>query len=472
MISLRARLVLWAVGVLAVTLLACGSLVYLTVRSALLDRVDAALAARAQSISLSIVVVAQPPYFLAESLDKTQRIFGSPDFALRVTDDAGRVLIRSASWALGDLRPPVHPLAPGQADPIAPLSASAANNTIRYYLTPLYAGRRLAGYLWVAQPLEAAQQTLSALSRGLFAVGALALCIAAAIMLGLVRRALGPVAAITRTARAIAVSRQPNQRVPYHGSPDEIGQLVATFNAMLSGLDEAQTAQKRFVADASHELRTPLTSILGSAEALARTPDAPAEDRAEALQDIITEARRLSRLVSGLLSLARADGGQQLTREDVDLPALVGEVARRAMAGRPGTAITVVVNQATHVQGDPDRLREVVVILLDNAVKYSPPATPITCTIDQADGYGRLRVRDEGMGISAADLPHIFERFYRAPSARRQDQGGAGLGLPIAAWIVQQHGGRIDAQAADGAGSLITVLLPLPGSLTETLSIS
>jgi signal transduction histidine kinase len=466
MISLRTRLALWSVGVLALALFVSGVLVYLTVQQALLEKVDATLAARAQSAGMYIVVAERPPYFVPENLAKTLANFASAGFALQVTDVDGRVLARSPGWGLGRLPGGAGPAAPAQGRAIAPISASGAGGAVRYYITPLYAGRNLAGFLSVAQSLDATRQTLDTLSRNLLLAGALALFLAAAIMLGLAQRALRPVAAITQTARAIAESRQLSQRVPYRGPPDEIGQLAATFNEMLASLDETQMAQKRFVADASHELRTPLTSILGNAEAMARAPDAPREERVEALMDVIAEARRLSRLVGGLLSLARADAGQELACENVRLDALAGEMAAQVRAAHPGAAVELSASGPVYVWGDADRLREVILILLDNAVKYSPTSAPVVCLdvdslVDAGEGHARLRVRDHGIGISAGELPHIFERFYRAPRARRHDPGGAGLGLSIASWIVEQHHGSVDVRSAEGEGTTITVLLPL-----------
>ena len=192
---------------------------------------------------------------------------------------------------------------------------------------------------------------------------------------------------------------------------------------------------------------------------LARVPDAPLEERAEVLADIIAEAQRLSRLVGGLLSLARADGGQMLADKDLWLDELASEVVARVAGAHREYSIELKADQPVCVRADPDLLSEVLLILLDNAIKYSRSYGSVLCTVAEVDGRARLTVQDWGIGISTDELPHIFERFYRAPRARRHDRGGAGLGLSIAGWIVQQHHGHIDVRSTEGEGTTITILL-------------
>jgi len=224
--------------------------------------------------------------------------------------------------------------------------------------------------------------------------------------------------------------------------------------------------QQDFVADASHELRTPLTLIRANAEMIARHPELPVSANADLLEDILAETDRLSRLVNDLLVLARADAGQEgLNIVDLALDDLVRETARQfaSLAEKRGLTLSVFANQPVKVRGDVAKLRQLLVILLDNAVKYTPAGGEITVRCQRSPSGGRLpvtlTVSDTGPGIAPEHLPHIFERFYRADKARTHD-GGAGLGLAIAHWIVTAHKGKIQATSTLGQGTTFTVQLP------------
>ncbi len=223
----------------------------------------------------------------------------------------------------------------------------------------------------------------------------------------------------------------------------------------------AMERQRRFTADASHELRTPLTLIRGNAELLARHPDRPIGEYGDVVQDIIAESDRLGRLVADLLTLARADEGRlQLALADVDLSAVAAALAREfePLATAKGLTLRAEITPGVHVRGDADRLRQLGVILLDNAVRYTQTGA---VTLRLTGGHGAiLSVSDTGPGIAPEHLPHIFERFYRADPARSSDQGGSGLGLAIARWIAEAHGGRIEVTSAPGRGSTFSVRLP------------
>jgi signal transduction histidine kinase len=219
------------------------------------------------------------------------------------------------------------------------------------------------------------------------------------------------------------------------------------------------------VADSSHELRTPLTTIRGNAELLLEFPDVTPDDRAAALLQIRREAERLSRLVHDLLTLARADARQPLARRPVALAPLLEDVVDQARRLTSGQALTVEIRRPATVVGDPDALRQVILILLDNAVKHTPAGGRITARLEADAGQVRLAVIDTGRGVAPRDLPHIFERFYRADPSRRA--GGAGLGLAIAKWIAEQHAGAITVHSVQGQGATFTVELPCPTAATR-----
>jgi signal transduction histidine kinase len=280
-------------------------------------------------------------------------------------------------------------------------------------------------------------------------------------------RALRPLDNMTETVEAIGSASDLGRRLPAVLAGDEVGRLTGAFNAMMGRLDEtygrlegALASQRRFVADASHELRTPLTSIRSNLGLLMGRADISAVDRREALQDMDAEAQRMSRLVADLLTLARADAGQQLEMATVDLPALCEEVRRQARRTYPDRTVELARRPVPPLKGNGDSLRQLLWILVDNAARHTRAGGRIAVSLVAAAGEVRLVVADDGDGIAASDRERIFERFYRADRAR--GVGGAGLGLSIARWIVLQHGGRIVAGPnPEGAGAAFTVELPL-----------
>jgi len=275
-------------------------------------------------------------------------------------------------------------------------------------------------------------------------------------------RALRPVAVMTQTARVIAASRGFARRLEDTGGKDELARLARTFNEMLGSLEESYRLQQRFVADAAHELRAPLTAILGNLDLISRTPEMTAEERTEALDYADSEARRLSRIVSELLILARADAGQTLARRPVELDRILLDALTDVRSVAKGRTIELLSFAPAVVHGDADRLKQLLVNLLDNAVKYSPSEPPITVNLTTIpDGEAVLIVRDGGPGIEPEDLPHVFDRFYRADLGRSRDPGGSGLGLAISRWIVEQHAGTITIESRAGFGTAVTVRLPL-----------
>lgn len=304
--------------------------------------------------------------------------------------------------------------------------------------------------------------------RTFLVIAAIVTLIAVAIVSWLVAgRAVRPLVTLAATTGAIGTTGDLSKRLAPSRSRDEVGRLTTSFNAMLERLQSSQAdlaaalaAQQRFVADASHELRTPLSTIRTNAEFLRERPDATAEDRAEAIADVVSEAQRMSGLVDGLLVLARADAGVAVQRRPVDLRAVAAEEARRFRP--PGRmrdeteAVQVTAHGAALVSGDPDALGRSIQVLLDNAFRHGKP--PVVIAITQQDRRIRLEVRDGGPGLPKGSEERIFERFYRADPARSGE--GTGLGLSIARAIVETHGGTIRAANADAGGAAVTIELP------------
>ena len=286
------------------------------------------------------------------------------------------------------------------------------------------------------------------------------------------RRALAPVAHITAAASEIS-SRNLSARVNVPESGDELSQLARTFNAMLDRIESSMKRISQFTADASHELRTPV-SIMRTRTELALRKERSVPEYQNTLRELHEDLVRTSDLVERLMLLARSDAGAELIKQE---SVALAEVAREALdhisplIERKGLTLRVAVpNDILWCEGDPQLLRQLFVILLDNAVKYTSAPGEIVISLELRDGRATYTVADTGVGIEASDLPHIFERFYRADKARSRASGGAGLGLAIARWIVEAHNGSIGAESTPGFGSTFRVHLPAsaPATSAET----
>jgi two-component system, OmpR family, sensor kinase len=281
----------------------------------------------------------------------------------------------------------------------------------------------------------------------------------------LARTSLRPIDRITQTAQAIGTERNFGRRVEYNGPDDEVGRLTRTFNTMLTELQSAYSqmedtllTQRRFVADASHELRTPLTTIRGNIGLLERDPPISNDDRIAVLADTVEECDRLIRLVNNLLVLARADSGLALRNEPVAIKPLIDDVCRQASLLADDRTIACNNRVEAFITGDRDALRQVLLILIDNAIKFTPPRGTVTITTAAVEHAITIAVRDTGSGIAAEVLPHIFERFYRVETSRTSK--GTGLGLSIAKNLIEAQGGQISVESEEGKGSVFILKLP------------
>jgi len=318
-------------------------------------------------------------------------------------------------------------------------------------------------------PTDQIVATLSLFRRYLLMFAPLLLLAAASGGYWLSRKALSPVDALTRTARGISGSNL-GERLEKLTTGDELQRLSDTLNEMLARIEGAFLRITQFTADASHELRTPISLIRTEAEIVLRKSRRDAEYR-EALRHILLEAERTSSLIEELLSLARADSGREsLHLAPVDLRAAMVETARewRQLLETRGLQFTEeFANCELPVLGDRSAMQRLLAILLDNAVKYTPPPGAIELRLEIRDESAVITVRDSGIGIAQADQRKIFERFYRVDKARSRELGGVGIGLAIAEWIVEQHRGSIALQSSIGNGSSFTVFFPLQSKLAS-----
>jgi signal transduction histidine kinase len=463
--SIRTRLTFWYTGLLAISLFIFGALIYSLLAGILTTIMDDRLARQAQDV-IGLIENEDDP--IAVALSGRVRlpaidVFASQYFIQIVQADGRPVQLSE------NLRGQHLPM-PGEAVDLIGVgrrhayTISAGGSRLRVVSVPFLVARRPVGAVVVAQSLADLDAALTVVRMALL-IGALtALLLAAAGGAILARAALRPIQAITATARQINQAQDLGQRIPIAVPNDELGRLTSTINDMLGRLETLFQAQQRLVADVSHELRTPLTTIQGNLDLLRRGAADDLITRGEALRTIGDQTTRMRRLINDLLLLAQADAGLKLRLQPVELDTLLLEVYREAqvMAQSQGVSVRLGAEDQALVQGDGDRLRQLLLNLVDNAIKYTSAGGQVTLGLSRSDGWAQVTVSDTGVGIAAEDLPHIFERFYRADRSRGRS-GGSGLGLSIAEWIAQAHGGRIQVTSQVGKGSTFTVWLPEAG---------
>ena len=462
MLPLRWRLTLTYTAVLAFTLIVLGGIVYAVLQGYLVREADRDL----RRLALEVAYRLDMPRGrgLRAAAFAHISVFASPGTYFQIVDDEGEVTARSSNLGTESL-----PVSPGTLELALKTggffqTVAVEGGRLRIYNYPLSVGGRQAGVLQVGRSLEAIMDMMSRLAHVMFLMSFVIVGLATGIGYSLAHLALLPVERLTRVANTISETQDLEQRVDYDGPPDEIGRLAATFNRMLEGLAAARrsltqsyTLQRQFVADVSHELRTPLTIIRGNLELLRQMEGAggPASD---ILADVTGEAERMSHLLNDLLTLARADAGQHIDKEPVELDEVVRDVARQAPLLGPTRFLTHDLDALTgaKVMGDPDYLKQLFLILLENAFKYTPQTGEITLGASRQEEWYGVAVSDTGPGIPPDEVPRIFERFYRGPSAR----SGTGLGLAIARWIAEEHGGRLEVTSQPGTGTTFTFWLP------------
>jgi len=302
----------------------------------------------------------------------------------------------------------------------------------------------------LARSLSEVDGALRGLGFVLVLVSAIGIALAVGVGFLVARGVIGPVERLTAAAENVAQTEDFTTSIDIDRT-DELGRLAASFNAMLAAVQRSQRQQQQLVVDASHEMRTPLTVLRTNIEQLARDTEMPTEERARVLADLVDEVDEFSAMVGELVDLATDRAVAE--RVEVRVDRIVDQVVARLRRRAPGLDVTVDSAPCT-VLGDPSSIERACANILDNARKWSPPAGPIVVTL--ADGV--LRVRDHGPGIDDGDLPHVFERFYRAPSARSMP--GSGLGLAIVEQVARTHGGTVTIARAPGGGTIVELSLP------------
>lgn len=457
-LPLRSRLTLWYLLTLTAILLLFLTFVYWQMQRSLLAQMDAALQLAATQAQLAIEVDGQRLAFQDVGNGSARRL--SDDFAIYLLAEDGTV------WDLL-----------GQPDEFSPHVPRSGLRTMtfegdrwRVLTVPISSSEATGnrgGWIQVAQEMDPVVETLANLRYQILLGLPLALFLAGVGGTFLARRALRPIEDITQTAQTINAGDL-SRRMGYQGPADEVGRLAATFDRMLERLEEAFERQRRFTADAAHELRTPLTALKGRIEVTLNRPRTAA-NYVETLQEMAGQVDRLIRLSSDLLFMARLDGPERHRAQrdkvalDSLLPAVIDQV--QPLAQRKGIVLLHDIAPKVQVAGDLDLLIRLFLNLLDNAIKYTPPGGRVTLSARADEDEAVIAVRDTGPGIAAEHLPHLFERFYRVEEDRarfleEEGEGGAGLGLAIAAEIARVCGGGIEVESRVGEGACFTVRLP------------
>jgi two-component system, OmpR family, sensor histidine kinase MprB len=445
-VSLRRRIAFTAAAAVAVAVVLGSIVAYVVVRDTLRGQIDRSL---------------RVPTPIAGKVMGTRAFtYGIPDGALPEIEPLERPVVfvqlvsgdrliapRGEQQRLGDPAE-VKAVADGKKAPF--FGETEVNGThVRYYTAKAADGTAVQ----VARPMTEVDAALSKLRIGLGLVSIAGIALAAFLGRLATRHAVRPVTDLTETAEHVARTRDLSRRIEAAGG-DELARLAASFNTMLEALEDSQRAQRQLVADASHELRTPLTSLRTNLEVLGSPRELGAADRERLRTDVVAQLGELTELVGDLVELARDSERAAEPPEPVRLDELVAAAVERAGRHAPQVVFTSELEPCV-VSGARGRLDRAVANLLDNAAKWSPPGA--TVEVRLADG--ELIVRDHGPGIADEDLPHVFDRFYRAAAAR--GAAGSGLGLAIVRHVAEGHGGMVVAERAPGGGALLRLALPV-----------
>ena len=457
-LSIRLKLTAWYVAILLASLSLFAIVAFVAMRKGIEKSVDESLEGQADGVAEVMGrVLQQEPAELPDELSEHQELREQADF-LQVCDQNGHWIYRSRLMTHYDIPVPVKAT-------YAAYNVMSAHLPLRVLVREINAGGQTYR-IQVAAPMDDFYDAIDQFQLMILLLSPLLLILASAGGYWLSRRALRPVDRITRAAQEIN-SNNLAKRLDVPRTGDELQRLSETLNSMLGRLEASFNRIAQFTADASHELRTPLALMRTTTEVSLRTSQTVADYR-EAQEDILAELEKTSSLLEKLMLLARADAGvETLQRAPVNLAECLRDACKdgKILAQAKQVKFSADIDGTDLVvQGDSQALHRLFLILLDNAVKYTPPGGSVTLGLRRSNGSAVAEFRDTGIGVSAEDLPHIFDRFYRADKARSREFGGVGLGLSIARWVAEAHGGSIEVQSTPAAGSVFRVRLPLQHS--------
>jgi two-component system, OmpR family, sensor histidine kinase MprB len=438
--SFRARLTLVAAAAVALTVVAASAAAFVIVRQQLRSEVDDGLRQRATEIQ------ELPDERVRDAFFGYGPPLGGPQgYPQAVTAEGKTLRPPTATIAL-----PVddRTIAVARGNRGAFLSdATVAGDHVRIITVSYAPGLAIQ----VARPLDEVDRAVSRVRTFLLVIGAGGVGVAALLGLLVSGAALAPIRGLTQATDSVTETGDLSQRIDVRGR-DELSRLAERFNTMLAALEESTRAQRQLVADASHELRTPLTSLRTNIEVLARDQPLPPGERGRLLADVVEQLEEMTALVGELIELARGEQQAAAEPEDLRLDLIAADAVERARRNRPAVVFTMDL-QESEVRGVGATLERAIVNLLDNAAKWSPPGGEVEVAVRDAE----VRVRDHGPGIAEEDLPYVFDRFYRARSARGMP--GSGLGLAIVRQVAEAHGGEVRAEPAEGGGTVMRLRL-------------
>ena len=439
--SFRARIAIAAAVAVALAVITASAVVYVVARGQLRAPIDQALERRGAELAahpLRLVTLSDGDAYLEVPPE-----FGEARGYIQVVKTDGTVILPSGQ----DLKLPVDA---GVLDVAGTRGATSwTEKTVDgHHLRVFTFAYGPDSALQVARPLTEVDQTLDRLRLLLLLIAAIGVAVAAVLGLLVSRAALAPVRRLRDTAERVTRTGDLSERIDASGR-DELSSLAASFNSMLAALEDSTRAQRQLVADASHELRTPLTSLRTNIEVLASDRALPPDERGRLLSDVVEQLGEMTTLISELIELARAEQ-QTAEPEDVRLDLAASEALERARRNHPDIAFSSNLDESV-VKGVPSTIERAISNLLDNAAKWSPSGGEVELQVSD----GAVTVRDHGPGIADEDLPYVFDRFYRARSARGMP--GSGLGLAIVKQVAEAHGGEVAAEPANGGGTRITL---------------
>jgi two-component system OmpR family sensor kinase len=464
--SVRARLTLWYVSLLAATLVLSIALIYVLLARALYVRVDDTLRAVVQIAQTSLANDLNEGQDEADAARSTATELASRQTLLAIYDGRGRLLAEAGREDDIAIVLPVVESIPTDDDLLHTIvEADDLDDRHRLALRHAVIPGFDVEYIIVAgASLEPTDEELESL-RGILAyLVPMALIIAGIGGWFLAGRSLSPVVAMADRARQIGVENL-SERLPVANPRDELGKLAETFNELLARLEASLIQQRQFMADASHELRTPVTTARTAASVTLQQPRRDEHEYRETMDLIEQEMTRLSRIVDDMFTLARADAGSYPVRQTpMYLDEVFDEVVRasRVVASTRQITIADTASRPASFTGDEDLIRRLILNILDNAVRYAPSNSVIRIALDRAVDRYAISISDDGPGIPAEVQPRIFERFFRVDAARSRPDGGAGLGLALARWIARVHGGDVVLASSSSLGSTFVITLPAP----------
>ncbi len=453
---LRFRLTIAYVVLLAGSLAAFSLAVYIATDNRVSDSVDDKLRLKSEAIVTSLEPI-DPP-LSSQTMRANQRLRldeeASSGLLFQIRNLEGSVVY--SSFPSGNLYLALPNMGISEKPTFA--TADVGGESFRIQYLPIMFNDEMLGSVVVAQSLKDKSDWLGQTRTILILGGAAVLLITNVPAYFVARRVLAPVHAVSRLARDIEQTADFSRRVRT-STGGELANLTATFNSMIECVERTLETQKAFLADSSHELRRPLTVLRTNVDIL-RKPGLPPEQRDDCLEQMAAELEAVSHLLSDLLLLSR-EGRDELVLAPVDYSAVCEQAVARLRAQDEQHALTADIATGAHVQGDEKRLAQMVWNLLENSVQYTPEGGQIEVQLRATDRLARLEVQDNGIGISEEDLPHIFDRFYRARGARDARSEGSGLGLAIVKHIAESHNGSINVTSQPGEGTSFVVALPL-----------